>query len=72
MCMSEIKFNCKGCEADLFAPEILLGAEIRCDNCETKQIVPDPAEEASIDFFCAGCGTELSVAEEYKETIACA
>ena len=37
----EIRFNCVGCQLELIASEDLIAVYIRCDHCETKQIVPD-------------------------------
>ena len=44
--MSEINFKCVGCNEELIAPKALHGASIRCDNCETKQVVPFEVNDA--------------------------
>ena len=60
--MAEVKFNCIGCNGELTAPGVLLGAFIRCDNCNTKQQVPfaeDNSEEVS--FTCISCDLKIAV-----------
>lgn len=60
--MSEINFRCIGCGGELSAPDVLFGAEITCDNCETKQeVIPGNTEYS---FICIGCDGTLNVLRE--------